>query len=43
MLNIDSILECKNTKHWVYDSHSQNIRVLCELSNDVEVKGLLKV
>ncbi|WP_233710934.1 VWA domain-containing protein [Helicobacter salomonis] len=22
-------------KHWVYDSHSQNIRVLCELSNDL--------
>ncbi|BEG57719.1 hypothetical protein NHP21005_14070 [Helicobacter sp. NHP21005] len=22
-------------KHWVYDSHRQNIRVLCELGNDV--------
>ncbi|WP_233710488.1 VWA domain-containing protein [Helicobacter salomonis] len=22
-------------KHWVYDSHSQNIRVLCELSHDL--------
>ncbi|WP_233703756.1 vWA domain-containing protein [Helicobacter felis] len=22
-------------KHWVYDSHNQNIRTLCELSNDL--------
>ncbi|WP_233708051.1 hypothetical protein [Helicobacter felis] len=22
-------------KHWVYDSRNQNIRTLCELSNDL--------